>query len=83
MFKKKIKRLKKMKAFVELEYELVDDTCAPKQVIEEYKTNLLRKIDNLDSEIDHEERMLPLTILMYTSCISFILLVIYFSLIKT
>jgi hypothetical protein len=83
MFKKKIKRLKEMKAFVELEYELVDDTCAPKQTIEEYKTNLLRKIDNLDSEIDHEERMLPLTILMYASCISFILLVIYFSLIKT
>ena len=28
-----------MKAFVELEYELVDDTCAPKQIIEDYKTN--------------------------------------------
>ena len=77
MFNRKIKNLKEIKLLKELEYELVDDTSASREMIEEYKTNLLRYIINIDSQIKHEEKIKPLKVLAYLSFIYLISLFIY------
>jgi hypothetical protein len=77
MFNRKIKNLKEIKLLKELEYELVDDTSASREMIEEYKTNLLRYIINIDSQIEHEEKIKPLKVLAYLSFIYLISLFIY------